>query len=236
MRNVANIAKRELSAYFGSPVAYVIIAVFLLVMGFLFAMSVYYTRQATLRGLFLNTGIILLFVAPLLTMRLLAEEQRTGTIELLLTSPVREVEVVLGKFLASLVFLIVMLGLTLWYALVLRMLGNPDGGPMLSGYVGALLFGASFLAVGLLASSLSKNQVVAAFVGFGILLMLYLIDSAGGFLGGSAQAVLSYVAITPHLDDFTKGVISSTDVVYYLSLIAVCLFLTTNVLQVRRWR
>lgn len=236
MRNIGIILKRELNAYFTSPAAYVIIAVFLLVMGFLFAFAVYFNRQASLRPMFLNANIILLLVAPILTMRLLAEEQRTGTIELMLTAPLREVELVLGKFFASMVFLIAMLVLTLWYALVLRALGNPDPGPMLAGYIGILLFGAGFMAVGLFASSLSQNQIVAAFISFGILLMFYIIDSAGAFLGGSLQAVLSYVSMTPHLDDFTKGVIDTKDVVYYLSLIVVCLFLTTTVLQVRRWR
>jgi ABC-2 type transport system permease protein len=236
MRNVGIITKRELSAYFGSPLAYVVIAVFLLLLGFLFAFSVYFSRQASLQGMFANSSVILLLIAPLLTMRLLAEEQRTGTIELMLTAPVREVEVVLGKFFASVAFLVTMLALTLWYAVVLTVLGNPDFGPILGGYVGTLLFGASFLAIGLFASSLSQNQIVAAFIAFGVLLMLYLIDAAGGFLGGSAQTVLGYVSISPHLEDFTKGVIDTKDVVYYLSLIVVCLFLTTTVLQVRRWR
>lgn len=236
MRNVGIVMKRELSAYFSSPAAYVVIAVFLLVMGFLFAFSVYFTRQATLRPMFLNANIVLMLVAPILTMRLLAEEQRSGTIELMLTAPVREVELVLGKFFASIVFLIAMLAMTLWYALVLRQLGNPDPGPILAGYVGTLLFGAAFMAVGLLASSLSQNQIVAAFLSFGVLLMFYLVDSAGNFLGGSLQAVLGYVSMAPHLDDFTKGVVDTKDVVYYLSLIVVCLFLTTSVLQVRRWR
>lgn len=236
MRNIGIIMKRELNTFFSSPVAYIIIAVFLLVMGFLFAFSVIATRQASLRGVFLNANVVLLLVAPILTMRLLAEEQRSGTIELLLTSPVREVELVLGKFFASVVFLAAMLVLTLWYALVLWMLGNPDPGPLLGGYIGTLLFGASFLAVGLFASSVTQNQVVAAFLGFGILLMFYLIDAAGGFLGGSLQGVLGYVSVAAHLEDFTKGVIDTKDVVYYLSLIVACLFLSTSVLQTRRWR
>lgn len=233
MRNIGIVAKREINAYFTSPVAYIIMAVFLVVVGFLFAFT---TRVASLQSVFLNVNVILLLVAPILTMRLLAEEQHSGTIELLLTSPVRDFELVAGKFLASLVFLVAMLAPTLWYAVLLAALGNPDPGPMLGGYAGMLLFGGSFMAIGLLASSLSQNQIVAAFIGFCILLMFYLVDMAAGFAGGSVGAVLSYVSMAGHLYDFTKGVLDTKDVVYYLSVIGVSLFVTVSLLQMRRWR
>jgi ABC-2 type transport system permease protein len=181
-------------------------------------------------------SVLLLFLAPAVSMRLLAEEQRMGTLELLLTAPVRDVEVVLGKYLASLVFLVALLGLTFYYPFVLVMFGNPDRGPMLAGYLGVFLQGAAFLAVGLLASSLTQNQIVAGVASLFGLLVLWLADSLGSVIPGALGDAVRYLGIVAHGSDFPRGLIESSSVVYYLSLIVVALFLTVRSLEARRWR
>ncbi len=236
MRNMTVIAQKELRAYFTTPVAYVVIAAFLALMGFFFWLIVSYTREASLRGVFANMAVTMVFIAPALTMRLLAEEQRSGTIELLLTLPVRDWQVVLGKFLASMTVFALMLGLTLYYPLLMLWLGNPDRGPIVSGYVGLFLLGGSCLSIGLFASSLSRNQVVAALVGFGAMLILWLIDVAGGLFGSPVSDVVVYMSMSQHYFDFVKGIISTKDVAFYLGLTSAFLFLSVQVLQLRRWR
>jgi len=171
VRNVLFIAGKELRSYFVSPVAYVIVAFWLVATGFFFWRSVDITNEASLRNVFGVVTILLLLISPALTMRLLAEESRTGTLELLLTAPVRDWSVVLGKFLGALGLYLVMMGLTLVYPVLLMMLGgNPDWGPIWSGYLGLILLGMSFLAVGLFASALTSNQMVSAVIAFVILL------------------------------------------------------------------
>lgn len=236
MKNMIIIAQKELRAYFASPIAYVVIAAFLAIMGFFFWLIVSLSREASLRGVFANMAITLLFIAPALTMRLLAEEQRSGTIELLLTLPVRDWQVVLGKFLASLAVLALMLALTLYYPLLLLRFGDPDRGPIIAGYVGLLLLGGSFLAIGVFTSSLSRNQVVAALLGFGAMLILWLIDIAGRLLGPPVSDVVTYMSLSDHYFDFIRGIIDSKDVIFYLSVMAGFLFLSVETLQLRRWR
>jgi len=236
MKNIAIIAQKELRAYFASPIAYVVIAAFLAMTGFFFWLIVSLSREASLRGVFANMAIILLFIAPALTMRLLAEEQRSGTIELLLTLPVRDWQVVLGKFLASLAVFALMLALTLYYPLLLVWLGNPDRGPIISGYIGLLLVGGAFLSIGVFTSSLSGNQVVAALLGFGAMLILWLIDIAGRLFGPPASDVVTYVSMSQHYFDFVRGIIDSKDVIFFLSVMAAFLFLSVQTLQLRRWR
>lgn len=237
MRNALTIAQKELNTYFSSPVAYVVTAFFMLVMGYFFYLLLVLTREASLRGLFGNMAVILLFVTPFLTMRLLAEEQRMGTIELLLTSPVRDWQVVLGKFLGALAFLLFMLALTLFYPLLLSRLGAPDWGPMASGYLGIVLIGATCLAVGLFASSLSQNQIVTGFIAFALLIILWLLGAAAQAVGsGPLGSVFDYLAINTHFDDFVRGVIDTQHVVYYLILTALFLFMATRVVEAKRWR
>lgn len=236
MRNVLAVAEREIRSYFASPLAYVVIAAFLVMAGFLFGAILDATREASLRGLIQNVSVLFLFLIPAISMRLLAEEQRTGTIEVLLTNPVQEWEIVVGKFLASLVLVIVMLLLTLLYPLFLFLFGNPDRGPIIAGYLGVLLQASAFLAVGLLASSLTQNQIVAAIVAFAFLLVLWLSDSLGQFLGGTVGSIISYLSVINHFGDFPRGVINSKDVVYYLTLVAAGLVLSTLALQSRRLR
>jgi len=238
MRNVLAITGKELRAYFVSPVAYVVTAGFLLIMGIFFAFVIMQplgSQTASLEPVLGSAPVILLLLAPALTMRLLAEETRSGTMELVLTSPVRDGEVVLGKYLASLLLFLFMLALTLVYVVVLLRFGNPDRGVLVSSYVGAALFGAAFLAVGVLASALTQNQIVAAVISLATLLALWLIDIFASLTRGVLADVLSYLSIIARYNDFMRGVISSQNVIYYLSVIAVALFLATRALETRRW-
>lgn len=236
MRTTAAITRRELGSYFTSPLAYVIIAAFLVIAGYFFSANVIYSRQATVRPLFQTTYTILLLIGPAITMRLLAEEQKSGTLELLLTSPVRAIELVFGKFLAGLGFFAAMLVLTGYYPLLLSIYGNPDRGGIIGGYLGALLLSAAIVAIGLFTSSLTQNQIVAAVLSFAILLILWVIDGLASSFGGQIGDVLSYMALYTHFNDMTRGLIDTKDVVYYVSVVAVALFLTWRSLEARRWR
>jgi ABC-2 type transport system permease protein len=230
------IARRELYAYFVSPIAYMVTAAFLVISGYIFSVILITSQQAALEGLFFNINVILLFITPLLTMRLLAEEQRSGTIEILLTAPVRDWEVVLGKFLAALGLFGVILLITLLYPLMMVWLGgNPDFGPIISGYVGMLLLASAMLSIGTMASAVTENQIVAAVLAFAILLLLWLIGAASNVVAGAAE-VLEALALPGRFDDFARGAINLEDVVYYLSLTIGALFIATRVLETRRYR
>ncbi|MBI4589444.1 MAG: ABC transporter permease subunit [Candidatus Rokubacteria bacterium] len=247
--------KKEMRLYFTSPVAYVVFTFFLLIMGYFFysifaffnltsmqaAMNPAFGRDlnvtdAVMRPLFSNTGIILLFFMPMLTMRLFAEEKRSGTIELLLTYPVRDGEVLVGKFAAALGLFLMLLGCTALYPAIVGYFARVEWGPLLSGYLGLVLLGGGFLAVGILVSSLTENQIVAGFSTFGILLGFWVIGWSADLVSGNWRALLQYLSILEHLDNFGKGVIDTKDVVYYLSLIALSLFLTLRSLESKRWR
>ncbi|MFN3974763.1 MAG: ABC transporter permease, partial [Dehalococcoidia bacterium] len=216
---------------------YVVGAVFLALTGYFFVSSISQPfAEATIRGWLLPATFFFVFWAPALTMRLFAEEQKLGTLELLLTAPVYDWEVVLGKFLASLVILVGTLSLTLYYVILLFWFGDPDIGPLASGYLGILLYGGAALAIGLFASSLTSNQIVAAILGSGILLLMTLADQAAQIVGGVASLVLEQISLTAHFADFARGVIDTHNVVYYLLVIAFVLFLTERNLDSRRWR
>jgi ABC-2 type transport system permease protein len=236
VRNVWAVAQRELRSYFLSPLAYVVIALFLALSGYLFALILSNGREASLRGLVQNVSVLYLFIVPAISMRLLAEEQRTGTVELLLTNPVQEWEIVTGKFLASLMLVLVMLACTLLFPLFLFIYGSPDGGPIITGYVGIFLQAAAFLAIGLWASSLTQNQIVAAIVSFALLLIFWLSDNLGQFLGGTVGQIVSYTSVNSHFQSFPQGVIESKDVIYYLTLVVAGIVLSTLSLQSRRYR
>lgn len=236
MRNVWAVATRELRSYFLSPLAYVVIALFLALSGYLFALILSSSREASLRGLISNISVLYLFIVPAISMRLLAEEQRTGTVELLLTNPVQEWEIVTGKFLSSVMLILVMLALTLIFPMFLFIFGSPDRGPIITGYVGVLLQAGAFLAVGLWASSLTQNQIVAALVAFALLLILWLSDNLGQFLGGTIGTIVSYTSVINHFQSFPQGVIDTKDVIYYLTVIGAGLVLSTLSLQSRRYR
>jgi ABC-2 type transport system permease protein len=237
LRNTLFIAGKELRSYFVSPVAYVIVAFWLVATGFFFWMSVNVTNEASLRDVFSVVTILLLLISPALTMRLLAEESRTGTLELLLTAPVRDWSVVIGKFLGALGLYVVMIGLTLAYPIFLVLLkGDPDWGPIWSGYLGLLLMGMAFLAVGLFASSLTSNQMVSAVIAFVILLILFVISQVVGSVATGVGDFLSKFSLTDHFDSFPRGIIDLKDVVFYLTFTAVVLFFTIQVVEGRRYR
>ena len=225
-RRVLPITKKELYSYFVSPVAYIVITVFLVISGYFFTMILLYGQQAELRGVIHNMSITLLFVGPIITMKLLAEEKKIGTIELLTTSPVSLTHIIIGKYLASLVLLLIITCITFEYPLFLLLYGKPDIGPMISAYLGFILLGSAFLSVGLFASSLTENQIVATVVGFGMLLMLWIIGWLGGFVGGWLGRVISSLSIFEHFDSFTRGVIDMADILYYISISFSFIFLT----------
>ena len=237
MRIAQAVAWKEIQVYFGSPTAYIVGLMFLALSGFFFAQDLGDPfPEASLNNFFQGATIVLILLAPVLTMRLLAEEQKLGTIELLLTSPVRDWEVVVGKYLASLTILIVTLALTLYYTILLFVFASPDPGPIYSGYLGLVLYGGAALAVGLLCSTLTSNQIVAAVLAIGILLALFFADLAWGSIGGTASTVIGELSIKSHFDDFGRGVIDTKHVVYFLSFIMFFLFLSIRSLESRRWR
>jgi ABC-2 type transport system permease protein len=255
MRNIWTIANKEIKTYFSSPIAYAVIAVFLLLVGFFFysaiwwfnsqaiqaAQNPYYMQQMNINQmvyapLFHNMNIILLLVLPLLTMRLFSEEKKIGTEELLFTSPLGIGQIILGKYLAALVVLAAMLGLTGILSIFTFAYGNPELGQILSGYLGIFLLGAAFIAVGLFFSSLTENQIVSAVLTFGALLLFYVLSWASYSASGIWKDILNYVSIFQHFDDMTKGILDTKDVVYYISFAFLGLFLTHSVIQSRRWR
>ncbi len=237
MRTVQAVAWKEIQIYFGSPTAYIVGVIFLALTGFFFAQDLGVAfPEASLSGFYQWAPVILILMAPALTMRLLAEEQKLGTIELLLTSPVRDWEVVVGKYLASLVFLLATLLLTLYYTILLIVFASPDPGPIYAGYLGLVLLAAAALSVGMLTSTLTSNQIVAAVVAMGILLGLYFVSAASGVAGGLGSTVIDEIGLNSHFEDFAKGVIDTKHIVYFVSLTAFFLFLTIRVLESRRWR
>ena len=254
MRNILTLARKELKSYFASPIAYIVIGVFSLLFGyFYYALVVFFDRQSMqiqafgpdqvvninqllIQPVLINVSIIILFVLPMVTMRAYAEEKRSGTIELLLTAPLTDVQIVFGKFLGAMALYVAMLAVTLIHIGVLFVLGEPEWMPVATGYLGLLLMGGCFVSVGLLASSLTQNQIVAAVITFTIFLLLWVIDWVASFMGPTTQAVLTYLSLTGHLQDFTLGILDTSHVIYYLSVIAFGLFLTVRAVDTERWR
>lgn len=229
--------RKELYSYLVSPMAYVVAAVFLLVNGLIFFLILNSGfPEATLKPLLPTTAFLLLLLIPVLTMRLLAEEKSTGTVELLMTFPITDTQVVLGKFLATLLVFILMLVPTLVYVIVLKVFGNAEWGPLVTAYLGLILLGGAFIAIGMFASSLTRNQIVAAVFGIGLLLLLWIMSSASSVLGPRIGGFLAYLSLNDHFNSFQEGVLEGKDVLFYFSLIAVSLFLTIRVFESSRWR
>jgi len=218
MRQVTPIFKKEFRSYFVSPIAYIVISIFLVVTGWFFFSTFFLFNQASVRNFFALLPIIFAFVIPAVTMRLVSEELNVGTYEILLTMPVSFKEVVLGKFLAALAFVAAMLIPTLAYPVTVGFLGDLDWGPVVGGYLGALLLGASFSAVGLFASSLTRNQIVAFIIGVAICFALVLIDKILFFLPPRIIGVLEYLGADSHFENISKGILDSRDILYFLSL------------------
>jgi ABC-2 type transport system permease protein len=224
MRQAAYIFKKEFRTYFVSPVAYIVISVFLLVTGWFFFTTFFIYNQANLRNFFSMLPIIFSFVVPAITMRLFAEELNIGSYETLLTLPVTFLDIVMGKFLAAVAFIAAMLVPTLAYPICVAFLGQLDWGPVAGGYVGAILLGAAFAAIGLFASSLTRNQIIAFIVGVAICFSLTLIDKMLFFLPRSLLALMEYLGADFHFQNISKGIIDSRDILYFLSVCFVGLY------------
>lgn len=237
MRTIRAVAWKEMQVYFGTPIAYIVGLIFLALTGFFFVIDLGNPFPEASLSNFFRWGVFLLIaLAPALTMRLLAEEQKLGTIELLLTSPVRDWEVITGKFLASLTFLLALLALTLYYPLLLFVFADPDPGPIYSGYLGFILYGAAALSIGILASTITSNQIVAMFVAAGIIAALSFVGYGSDVVEGFLSTLLSEIGFEPHFRDFERGVIDTKHIVYFLSVTAVFLFLAIRALEFRRWK
>jgi ABC-2 type transport system permease protein len=256
MRNVIAICKRELLSFFVSPIAYFVITGFALLVGFFFfnylaffarmyemsqmmafrGAQVPNLNQMVIEGLFQTMIVILVFLVPLLTMRIIAEEKRRGTFELLITSPVSIREIVLGKFLSLAVVLIAMLLITFIFPLLLMVYGSPEVPPILSGFLGVVLCALGFASVGMAVSSFTENQIVAGVSSMVVLLLLYVIQAPAESLGGTTAEVLRYLSPIDQVQQFLRGVLSLRSVTYFFSLIAIGLFLSHRALEAHRWR
>lgn len=255
MRNIATIAGKEIRSLFVSPIAYVVLTGFLLLGGWFFfnllfrfsAAVNFYTGMQNMEGLqslnlndyviaplLHNLTIVLVIMIPIITMRAFAEEKRSGTYELLLTSPLRVTEIVLGKFLAAAAFIAIMILLTAIYPGILLLFGNPELGVVAAGYLGLFLLAAVFVSVGLLTSSLTENQIVAAVTCFVVLLLLYVISWPAETAGSPLGDLLKYLSVTEHFSEMVKGLIDTRDIVYFLSLIVLGLFLTHRAVEASR--
>lgn len=234
MRNTITIASKEFKSYLTSPMAYIVIGIYLVVTGLFFGISASTYDETSIRG-FLSTWWVLLLLGAALTMRLIAEERKMGTLELLLTAPLRDSEVILGKFLGSLGILTVMLVLTFYYPILLFWFGDPDIGPIVTGYVGLFLLGCVTLAVGIFASSLTSNQIVSAVVAGGILFALWFLGVAASYLPQAAAETIGFFSLSNYFPDFMRGVIDTRGIVYYLSITVLFLFLAIRSLENSRW-
>ena len=255
MSNVIAIAQKELRSYFSSPIAYITIGFFALLYGYFYvAILSYFVRQSMqmnqlqggpqalninqmmIRQLLQNVTILVLFLMPMVTMRTYSEEKRSGTIELLLTSPLTDLEIVFGKFLGAMALYGCMLAVTFIHIGLLFYFGHPEWKPIVVAYLGLLLLGGCFISVGLFISSLTKNQIVAGMVTFAVFLMLWIITWIGSFAGPTMDKLTQYLSIIEHFDDFQKGVLDTTHLVYYVSFITFGLFLTAKSVDSERWR
>jgi len=254
MRNMWIICQKELRSYFVSPIAYILFIIYAAIFGFFFwnmvGAFVYYSMESQMRGemfpmnlndqvirqLFGNINVINLLIIPLMTMRLFAEEKRNGTIELLATSPIRDGEVIFGKWLASVMLYAAMLVFTCLNFLFLFKYGNPDWKPMAVSLLGVLLQAAALLAIGIFISTLTKNQIIAGAVTFGVCLLIFVLGWVGEFQYSTWAQVMTYMSTTTHMQSFLKGVIDTKDAIYYVSAIFLGLFLTARSLESLRWR
>jgi ABC-2 type transport system permease protein len=224
MPQAIQIFKKEFRSYFVTPIAYIVIAIFLLVTGWFFFATFFLFGQATLRNFFSLLPIIFSFVIPAVTMRLVAEELNIGSYEILMTMPVTFTDVVIGKFLAAVALVVAMLIPTLAYPITVSTLGQLDWGPVAGGYIGAVLLGAAFCAIGLFASALTRNQIIAFIIGMAICFLLTLIDKMLFFLPRSLLGILAYLGADYHFQNISKGIIDSRDIIYFFSVCFVGLY------------
>ena len=254
MKNTLAICFKELKSYFASPIAYLLLTIFAVIFGFFFsAATAFFSLRSTemqmmgrsfpmdineliIRPLLSNASVIALFLIPMITMRLFAEEKRSGTIELLMTSPVTDLQIILGKFLGALILYCCIVGVAALNFVFLFIYGNPDTKPLLVGLLGLLLQGGAMIALGTFISTTTRNQIVAGGATFAICLLLWVLDWLSAFETAAWAKVLSYLSIIQHFEPFTKGVLDSKDVVFFLSLTFFGLFLTARSMESLRWR
>ena len=254
MRNILVICNKELRSYFVSPIAYLLLTMFALIFGFFFWNSLGYFvlmgMQSQLRGqempmnlneqivrpLLSNVGVIGLFFIPMISMRLFAEEKRSGTIELLITSPIRDIEIIVGKWLAAVALYACLLLITALDFLFLFKYGNPDWKPLAIAYLGLLLQAASLLAIGTFISTLTRNQIIAGAVTFGVCILLWVLEWVSGYETASWAKVLAYMSVIAHFESFAKGVLDAKDAIFYVTVIFLGLFLTSRSMESLRWR
>ena len=231
MENTVNIFKKELKGYFVSPIAYIVITIFLIITGWFFFSTFFIFGQAEMRNFFTLLPIVYSFIIPAVTMKLFAEEFNTGSYELLLTMPVSSRDIVIGKFLAALSFSSIMLAPTLVYAVFISFLGDLDWGPVVGGYVGAVFLSGAFSAVGLFSSSLTRNQIIAFIIGMAICLVLTLIDKMLFFLPESVIGFFQYLGADYHFQNIAKGIIDTRDLLYFVSVCFIMLYSTHLVIE-----
>jgi ABC-2 type transport system permease protein len=252
--NTLTICRKEMLSYFRSPIAYIVMALWAVLSGFFFyfAMSFFVQRgiessmmgqnfpmdvnEWVIRPVFSNISVIGLFLIPMITMRLFAEEKRMGTIELLATSPVNDLEIILGKWLAAMILYAAMLGLSVLSMGILFVYGRPDWKPMMVGFLGLLLQGGCLLAIGTWVSTLTRNQIVAGVAGFAVSLLLYVLNWVSEFGSTVTDKVIGYLSVQQHYESFSKGVLDSKDIIFFVSVIFVGLFLTARSMESLRWR
>ncbi len=254
MKNILIICQKELKSYFSSPIAYLLMAIFAVIFGFFFYSAVAFfvmrgmEMQMSGRGgpmnvnefvispLLGNASVVGLFLIPMISMRLFAEEKRSGTMELLMTSPVRDIEIILGKWLGALLMYLCVIGISALNIVLLYAYGKPDWKPILAGYLGLILQGGCLLAIGTFISTTTRNQIIAGGATFAVCLMLWVLDWVSSFEQAGWAKVVSYCSVLTHFEPFSKGIIDSKDVIFYLSMIFLGLFLTSRSMESLRWR
>jgi ABC-2 type transport system permease protein len=234
MKNTFHIFVKEFKGYFISPIAYIVISLFLILSGWFFFSTFFLINQAELRGFFSLLPVTFSFIIPAVTMRLFSEEFNTGSFELLLTMPVTPVNIILGKFLAASAFVVLMLIPTLSYGIFISFIGDLDMGPWIGGYIGAILLGAAFSAIGLFASSLTRNQIIAFIVGMTICILITLVDKMLFFLPEAALSVFQFLGADYHFRNISRGILDSRDILYFLSVCFLMLYGTHLVIQERK--
>jgi ABC-type transport system involved in multi-copper enzyme maturation, permease component len=254
LKNILIIANKELKSYFASPIAYLLIAIFAVIFGFFFySATAFFVIQSlrsqmsgrsipmdvnewVIRPLLSNASVIGLFLIPMITMRLYAEEKRSGTMELLMTSPIRDIEIVLGKFIASLIMFACVIGVSALDLAALFAYGKPDWKPILVGYLGLLLQGGALIAIGTFISTTTKNQIIAGGATFAVCLLLWVLDWVSSFQQEAWAKAVSYLSVVQHFEPFSKGIVDTKDVIFFGSMIFLGLFLTTRSMESLRWR
>ena len=234
MQNILYIFKREFRSYFDSPIAYIVLMFFLIISGYFFTSNLFLMDQANLRTLFGIVPLLFVFFIPAISMRLIAEEKKSGTIELLYTYPIRDMEIVVGKYLAALALIVVLLLFSVIYAITVSTLGDMDAGQTFSGYLGLFLMGAAYLAIGIFASSITENQIVAFIVALAISFFFFILDKILFFVPLALANILEYLAIEYHSQSISRGVIDSRNVIYFLSMVFVGLLLASHALSRRK--